>query len=288
MMFRTLLLVIAALVGPAAFAHEPESIYRPDLQAKGKPAIRLPDVGPPPKKPAPAPAPADPSAPRSTATIPADAIYAIDSDEELHVLCSPPALIKVTCDPGPGWVRAVFVGGTGKLEKKQLAATAGSGELIIWPKSGAATDADIIRQPIATLIVPRPPKDDVTPAPKPAPPPAPPQPEPGPGPVASPNVAWIIVVEESAKRTPAEGKLFTDAAFWNSMRAKGVQMKLYDRDAIPPAKHYLDYEDQAIDLTTGQPSPGVPFVLLLDKGGKVIEAFKYPAMNQAIAKRIGK
>lgn len=304
-MARMLIAVLAVLAVGVAPANA-QTIPRAAVSdAKADPApkspgIRFPEVvqdSPVQPEPVPAPKP-DPAA---ATNIPADEIYVIDSDVELFVLSSPAGLVTVSLDPGPLPIRAKFVGGSGKIERKDFvgkfvysieAKSSGSGELIVWPKVGATTEKDIARKLIITLTGPQPPPKPLpepTPAPKPAPPPAPPKPEPGPGPIASADVAWILVIEETASRTPAQGKVLTDAAFWLGLKARGIEWRHYDKDAPGlAAKHYLDYEDQAIDLASpdAPPTAGLPFVLFLDKTGKVIRAFKLPLSSAAIGKQL--
>ena len=42
--------------------------------------------------------------------------------------------------------------------------------------------------------------------------------------------AWVVVVEETSQRTPEITKVVTDAAFWQSVRDRGLNWIIFDKD----------------------------------------------------------
>jgi hypothetical protein len=42
--------------------------------------------------------------------------------------------------------------------------------------------------------------------------------------------AWVVVVEETSQRTPEITKIVTNAAYWQSLRDKGLNWIIYDKD----------------------------------------------------------
>lgn len=113
---------------------------------------------------------------------------------------------------------------------------------------------------VTTIVV----GDSVDPKPDPDPKPKP-EPDPKPAPVSA---SWVIVVEETTQRTPATSAVLSDLAMWRRIEAKGVKWRLYDKDsADAKAKQYDQFAAPV----------GLPAVLLLDAGGKVVKAVKLPA-----------
>ena len=108
----------------------------------------------------------------------------------------------------------------------------------------------------------------------------PPKPEPGPGPQPEPdpkpepnsNAKWIVVVEESDSRTVETAKVLNNLKFWDSLKTRGFQWRVYDDDS-PDASTYLGYA-----VTTGLPS-----LLMLDDTGKVLYMGKLPAEESRIS-----
>lgn len=113
-------------------------------------------------------------------------------------------------------------------------------------------------------------------APAPGPEPKPPAPKPDP---ASPTAAKVVVVvvEETAARTPAQGKALFDRGFRDWLKAGGHELELLDRDD-PAAKAagYLPYADQA----------GLPAVLVFDAAATgpalPLKVFKLPDTAAAL------
>jgi len=103
----------------------------------------------------------------------------------------------------------------------------------------------------------------------PAPPPPPPPP--------SQKVAWVIVVEETAERTPQTARVLGDLAFWVRL---GVPWRVYDKDdPVVKSNHY--------DVTAGR-AGGLPAMLLLSDAGDVLKAIKLPATTDEVRKEVGR
>lgn len=102
--------------------------------------------------------------------------------------------------------------------------------------------------------------------PKPDPKPDPPRPDPSPGPDPKEPAAWVVVVEESERRTEATIKILNDLKYWESVKARGIGWRLYDDDQ-PEAAKFLPFVKAV----------GEPAVLILDKTGAVIHIAALPA-----------
>ena len=119
-------------------------------------------------------------------------------------------------------------------------------------KTGEQTEADFV------VVVGKavPPDPDPRPDPKPDP-----KPQPDPAPVVTGTV-WLIVVEETADRTPELAAVLNDLAYWQGLRSKDVQFRFYDKDAHDPAaKSHLPAATKV----------GLPALLVVDKSGKVLD-----------------
>jgi hypothetical protein len=88
-------------------------------------------------------------------------------------------------------------------------------------------------------------------------------PTPVPTPVVLDEGAWIIVVEETAQRSPEVAKVFAAADFWDGLKARGLNWRAYDDDAPEAAKYVEKVKDR-------------PGVLITDKAGKVVRAGPLP------------
>jgi hypothetical protein len=104
----------------------------------------------------------------------------------------------------------------------------------------------------------------------PAPPPPPPPPTP------SQKVAWVIVVEETAERTPQTARVLGDLPFWARL---GVPRRVYDKD--DPAVKTNRY-----DVAAGK-AGGLPAMLLLSEAGDVLKSIKLPATVDEVRKEVG-
>lgn len=103
-----------------------------------------------------------------------------------------------------------------------------------------------------------------------------PQPEPddedqppGPPPVVI-DGAIVLIVEESADRTPETAKLLADATFWASVTARGMRWRVYDVDS--PAAAAIAPRVKDI----------LPALIVTDSAGKVLYVDHLPATAAAV------
>ena len=228
--------------------------------------IRLPNA---PTPPVPQPVPG------AAVKLVGDVWYVIDSKVECSVRGYPAGLVSVGAKKGPRDISAVFVDGNGVPEDRSydgpfiyVVRAAGVGEctLVITPL-GLKSDADILTARLAVNSgkAPQPPPDDgkTDPAPKQV-------------------IAWAIVVEETSQRTADTAKVLGDLAYWQSLKAKGVDWRFYDKDS-PDAK--------LRNFDTFGAEVGLPAVLFLAADGKKVGGFKLPKTTAEIdakMKEIGK
>lgn len=234
--------------------------------AADPPAVRFP-AGPAVPQPMPAAA--------SAGRLAGDQLYVIESDAPVILLASPPGLVAVAEEAGPVRVRGKFVDGAGKVESRVFQAkqvfvveALGTGrvELLVVP-AGAKSAADVARRTVEVDAGHGP-----TPPPNPTPaPPVPPEPKPE----ELKGVAWVILIEETTRRTPevaAFNAHFTTGPGRSRLAAKGIQYRGYDKDSPDAkAKRYLDADDGVGDVGT------LPALLFLDATGKKIKSDKLPA-----------
>lgn len=217
--------------------------------AADPPKVRLPAA---PTLPQPMPSPDAPI------TLTADLLLVCDSDVECVVLCSPKGRLKVTPAKGPVTARGKFVDGTG-VEMRTFAgpwlyfveaAEPGECELIVVPVGGR--EADVLRRRVVSQTGPLPPpKPDPIPDPKPKPTPPDPQP--------TAARVCVVVVEETAHRTPAQGKVLYDAGVREWLKAGKHEIEILDKDdAAAKANGYLPFAERV----------GLPAVLVFDADGK--------------------
>lgn len=231
--------------------------------------IRLP-VAPP--IPSPMPAPPEPGA---VLRLAAGEWYAVESDVELVPLCYPRGLVKFA-KKKPGTFLGKFAGGNGQVEERELkgpfvylgtASGTGRAELFFVPL-GLKAEADI-----AFSVI------DVDAGEGPCPPP---KPKPEPKPLPKVDVAWVVIVEETDARTAATAKVLGDLAYWQGLKARGIDWHFYDKDS-PDAK-VRNFDTFAAEI-------GLPAVLLLAADGKKVGGFKLPATTADIdakLKEVGK
>jgi len=86
------------------------------------------------------------------------------------------------------------------------------------------------------------------------------------------KVSWIIVVEETAYRTPEVSKVLSDLTFWNGL---GVNWRHYDDDS-ENAQEYLKEIDK------------LPGVLFLGNGGEVLKSFPLPRTTRELESELKK
>lgn len=92
--------------------------------------------------------------------------------------------------------------------------------------------------------------------------------------------AWVVVVEESAERSPAAARVLTDASFWADLRdGRGLRWRFYDDDA-PEAAPYRQLAE----------SVGLPAVLIIAdqpaNRGQVLGKFKLPETVEQLSAKI--
>lgn len=85
--------------------------------------------------------------------------------------------------------------------------------------------------------------------------------------------SWVVVVEQTEARTPAQAKLMRDLPYWQSIEKRGLKWRHYDYDA-DDAKAY-----RALADTVGKPAVAI----VGGQGelqGKVLAKFPLPAKEQ--------
>lgn len=87
--------------------------------------------------------------------------------------------------------------------------------------------------------------------------------------------AMVLVVEESAERTPATAKLLADAAYWQTIVDRGMRWRVYDIDS-----------PTAAGLRTQLGQTPLPALIIVDKAMKVLAVHQLPADKAAIDKAI--
>jgi len=118
--------------------------------------------------------------------------------------------------------------------------------------------------------------DGKAPEPKPKPDPEPePEPKPQPKPDDNPlkSAAWLIVVEETAQRTPETAKVLGDLNYWEGLETKGFKRKFYDKDSA---------EAKAKNYPAMVAGTDLPALLVLDASGKKLTAVKLPKSTAEI------
>ena len=174
----------------------------------------------------PQPMPPQPT-PQAVASLGADELYVVQSDEDVQLLASPPGVVTVTKESGPLKIRGLFVGNkivsTRTYQKKNVFVVervkAGDVELLLVP-------AGKVERRVVGDDEPAPP-----PKPKPDGPPAPKPPEP----VASFRV--IFVWESGDTLTAAQNSVINGVEVANFLAAKTTKTgtdkgwRLKDKDA---------------------------------------------------------
>lgn len=210
--------------------------------------------------------------PTSTAILTPDVNYIIESDVDGVVLARPVGLVKVTKEVGPLRIRGRFIDGLPdvKVETRTYkgpnifivdAINTGTVDLSFIPfnfKSEADISSRTIKVDTGTL--PNPPPDNDT--------------NPPPDPVPKAELLWIIVVEETSERTPSTIRVINDFQYWNTIRAKGHQVRFYDKDQ-EEAKSY-GYVKRAQTV-------GLPAVIFYDqKSHAHLKTIKLPLSTATI------
>ncbi|MBA4191329.1 MAG: hypothetical protein C0467_25385 [Planctomycetaceae bacterium] len=245
------------------------------------PAIRIPSGPVVPQPMPPAPGPVD-----GVVRLIGDSQYVIDSDTPIVVLASPAGIVSIAEDAGPVRIRGRFVDGSGKSESRTFKGKQvfvvegllpGRVELLIVPV-GATKAADVIRRTI-----------DVDTGTAPIPPPTPkpdPKPEPKPDPVTKAVKVTVVICEDTATRTVAQGKAINDPEFRAFVNATGGSVELVSsKDPVFTANGYKRYADAA----------GMPAVIVFDADAtgpsNPLVTFKLsnsPADNIALIRKVVK
>jgi hypothetical protein len=106
------------------------------------------------------------------------------------------------------------------------------------------------------------------PPPLPPPPPAPPVPPP------RAEKLWIIVVDDTAHRSPAAAQVLGDLAFWKSLEPLGHKWHIFDQSEA-------EARDKGYTAAAAK-CGGAPALLLLDPAGKLLRAAKLPDSTDAV------
>jgi hypothetical protein len=133
---------------------------------------------------------------------------------------------------------------------------------------------------IAGLFLPGGIDFDKLPIPGPVPPYVEPEPTPTPKPVIDPaktEGAWVVVVEQTEKRTVEQAKLLRDTQYWQSLETRGLNWRHYDYDSADAAG-YRKLADEV----------GMPATFVVGGKGellsKVLAKFPLPSKDALDAK----
>lgn len=91
-------------------------------------------------------------------------------------------------------------------------------------------------------------------------------------PVPSGKVAWVLVVEETAERTPEVAAVLLDP-WWKS---SGIKFRIYDKD-MP----------EAADAVKAVGAIKLPAVVITDKAGNVLRKGELPRTIDAVRRFVG-
>jgi len=83
--------------------------------------------------------------------------------------------------------------------------------------------------------------------------------------------AWVVVVEETAERSPAVARVQSEADYWRGLESRGLKWRFYDVDA-PDAASYAKPAREA----------GIPALVIADPEGKLLAAKPIPATTEGI------
>jgi hypothetical protein len=255
---------------------------------------------------APQPMPPQP-APQAVASLAADELYVVQSDDDVQLLASPPGVVAVTKESGPLKIRGLFVGNkivsTRTYQKKNVFVVervkAGDVELLLVPagkveRRTVGDDSDPIPPPkpkpgdVELLLVPagkverRVVGDD-----EPIPPPKPkPEPEPDPKPKPDGALGLIKASREGAAKVVSTGKAAESKALATAQR--GVASAVAAGGLTKPAdilKAWRDANNAAVPAAAWKPwGEAVSGELSkLYAGGKLPDAKAWAAAFEEIA-----
>ena len=83
--------------------------------------------------------------------------------------------------------------------------------------------------------------------------------------------AWVVVVEETAERSPSVARVQSDSQYWKGLETRGLKWRFYDVDA-PDAASYAKPAREA----------GIPALVIADPEGKLLAAKPIPATTEGI------
>jgi hypothetical protein len=102
-----------------------------------------------------------------------------------------------------------------------------------------------------------------------------PNPTPAPAPFPAPSVAnsWLVVVDDTANRTVATGRVLGDLAFWQSLEGIGQHWHVFDKgEAEVTAKGYGAVAAKV----------GLPALLILGSDGNLLRSVKLPDTTDGV------
>lgn len=283
-------LLLSALLGITQYS-APILAQPVPTSSQGKPGgkvgtatVRLPD-GPVPEAP---PAPGE----NAVTTLDGDQWFVIDSDVECTIKSVPSGLLRVTVETGPIRMKGRFVDSRvivtreyrGKFVYTVEAVGKGQTTLVVTPKAGATTDADLqVRmldvdntadgcKPRPKPPTPTPPKPDPPNPPKPDPP-VPPTPKPDP-PIVGDGLRVLILFETSDQSKLGKGhqsiiygataRSFLGESTVLGPDGKTREYRIYDKDVVSTGdfQHWQDAIKRARgkinDYGAPKPDPNKP------------------------------
>ncbi len=112
----------------------------------------------------------------------------------------------------------------------------------------------------------------------------PPVPRPPEPPVVTPGPRWIVVVEETAERTPQQAAVLTNSGFRQWITTAGHDCRMIDKDVLTPTGSVPTDCAPYLDLAKGQTLPRLFIVdgCSGDSQGKVLFAGDLPATADAL------
>jgi len=102
-----------------------------------------------------------------------------------------------------------------------------------------------------------------------------PDPRPQPEPKPAKPIAWVVVIEETADRTPSTSAVISDLKWWQSLEARNIKWRHYDEDS-----------DDGATYAAAISGMQLPVVLLLATDGTVIDKLPLPATTAELERRI--
>ncbi|HVL13927.1 MAG TPA: hypothetical protein VM529_15265 [Gemmata sp.] len=268
-LFVCLFASVAASTDPAT-PHQPVPLVTPPAPPPGE---TLPDW--PAAPVVPQPMPPQPT-PQAVASLGADELYVVQSDEDVQLLASPPGVVTVTKEQGPIRIRGKFVGNrivsTRTYAKKNVfiveRVKAGEVELLLVP-AGKVTRRTV--------------GDDSDPIPPPKPKP---DPEPKPEPKPDGALGLIKASREGAAKVVSAGKSAEAKALATAQR--GVASAVAAGGLAKPAdilKAWRDANNAAVPAAAWKPWGEAVSVELskLYAAGKLPDAKAWAAALEEIA-----